>query len=220
VARRDFDWTPAGARWSWHGTHIALEDLPRPALAGNIQFANAAVALAALEALAGRRPGEPFDRALAQDNVATALESVKLPGRFQIVPGEVEWILDVAHNEPAALVLAAHLAAHRPRARTIAVAGFLADKDVPAIARALQGAFASWVLCSLPGPRGLEAGATAARLGLNASVPVHLASSVPAGLNLARSLARAGDRIVVFGSFLTVGPALEWLGSVPETPEL
>ena len=35
--------------------------------------------------------------------------------------------------------------------------------------------------------------------------------AVPA-LEAAAARARAGDRVVVFGSFLTVGPALSWLG--------
>jgi dihydrofolate synthase/folylpolyglutamate synthase len=37
------------------------------------------------------------------------------------------------------------------------------------------------------------------------------AADVAAGCETARAMARTGDRIVVFGSFLTVGPALEWL---------
>ena len=42
--------------------------------------------------------------------------------------------------------------------------------------------------------------------------PVQAGPDVRAGLEIARQQARPGDRVVVFGSFLTVGPALQWLG--------
>jgi hypothetical protein len=38
------------------------------------------------------------------------------------------------------------------------------------------------------------------------------AESVVAGLAQARAECACGDRVLVFGSFLTVGPALGWLG--------
>ena len=135
------------------------------------------------------------------------------PGRFQIVPGAVEWILDIAHNEPAARVLAAQLR-ERPlparAGRTLAVIGVLADKDAAAIAAALAGEVDHWIVCALPGARGASAAQLAARLALPSGA-VTLADCVIAGCELARAQARPGDRVVVCGSLYTVGPALEWL---------
>ncbi len=65
--------------------------------------------------------------------VAAALRSVRLPGRLQIIPGPVEWVFDVAHNEAAAQVLAAELRARPIAGRTIIVIGMLEDKDVAAV---------------------------------------------------------------------------------------
>src|SRR5438105_1287200 len=96
------------------------------------------------------------------------------------------------------------------RARTFAVIGVLADKDAAGIAAALAGLIDHWILCTLPGARGSSAGQLAQRLGRPRG-EIQLADSVTAGCELARAAARPGDRVVVFGSVHTVGPALEWL---------
>ena len=204
VADRDFTWVVgASGRWSYHGVRMTLEDLPPPALPGAIQFRNAATALAAFESL-------PDARTLSRDRAAHALETARLRGRFQVFPGAVEWIVDVAHNEPAARVLAANLRARPHSGRTHAVCSILRDKDVPAIARALEGAVDDWILCTVREPRGSTAAELAERM--SASIEhAQQADSVTAGCELARTRARSGDRIVAFGSFAAAGAALEWL---------
>ncbi len=201
VAQRDFDWSLEGARWAWRSAARTLADLPPPALAGEAQYANAAAAIAALDA-------GPV--AVTRDAVARGLAAVRLAGRFQVVPGEIEWIVDVAHNAPAAAVLARNLAARASNGRTIAVAGFLGDKDVAAIGRALRAQVDVWVIASLPPPRGLDGAQVVEQLGVGAGAAA-LCDSVAGACREARSLARPGDRIVAFGSFLVAGPALEWL---------
>lgn len=220
VAEAEFSWraapTPTGpGRWSYRGRSLTLGDLPPSALAGSIQYRNAATALAALESLAagGERSAAARQVVARLDagTVAAALGRVRLAGRFQIIPGPVEWILDIAHNPPAAAVLAAQLAERPCQGRTLAVVGILTDKDAPAIAQALAPVLDHWFLCGLEGPRGGSAAALARRLEL--IVRAHtLADSVRAGCAAARAAARAGDRVVVCGSVHTVGPALEWLG--------
>jgi len=220
VAERDFSWSVRPGSWDYSGLRLRLAGLPPPALAGAVQYRNAATALAALEALEASTELRPAAaaalRRLAPANVtrtAQALRSVRLPGRFQVIPGEVEWILDIAHNEPAAQVLAAQLAARpltRPGARTLAVIGVLKDKDAGAIAAALAGLIDHWIACALPGARGGSAAQLAQRLG-QPSARTELADSVAAGCERARAAARAGDRVLVCGSLHTVGPALEWL---------
>jgi dihydrofolate synthase/folylpolyglutamate synthase len=220
VAERDFTWRveahDAGeAHWSYQGSRLSLAGLPPSALAGSIQYRNASTALAALEALAGQRRraavAEQVVRALDTSTVAAALRRVRLAGRFQIVPGPVEWILDIAHNPPAAEVLAAQLAERPCQGRTLGVVGILGDKDAPAIAQALAPRFDRWFLCTLDGPRGISAAELARRLEPVVRDPIP-ADSVRAGCEAARAAALPGDRVVVCGSVHTVGPALEWLG--------
>jgi dihydrofolate synthase / folylpolyglutamate synthase len=219
VAEKDFSWhlqpdSGQPPRWGYRGRRLSLPDLPPSVLAGSIQYRNAATALAALEALAmdaGSAAAAQVVAALDAPTVAAALRRVRLAGRFQIVPGPVEWILDIAHNEPAAEVLAAQLRERPCQGRTLGVVGILGDKDAPAIALALRPALDRWFLCGLEGPRGISAAELARRLEPIVHDPV-LSDSVQAGCEAASAAARAGDRVVVCGSVHTVGPALEWLG--------
>jgi len=203
VAESDFHWAVHARGWNYHGLDIELNDLPASALAGAIQYRNAATALAAVESL---NTGKQLD-VLA---VSEALRSVKLAGRFHVVPGPVEWILDVAHNEPAARVFAGHLAARPGSGRTIAVVGILGDKDIPTIGQILRPLVDHWIVCTIAAPRGLGADETARRLALT-GVSHELASSAAAGFDAARRMAVPGDRVIVCGGFSIVGSALEWL---------
>ena len=215
VAERDYRWRiGADGRWSYVGARLRLDDLPPSRLEGLIQYRNAASALAAIESLADGRSAAHADAVLAALDARTAgaaLGSVRLAGRFQVVPGEVEWILDIAHNPPAAEVFAAELGRRPCRGRTLAVVGILGDKDAPAVGAALAAAVDEWFLCALPGPRGISAEALAARLAAVARAP-QLFGSVAEACAAAQRAARPGDRVIVCGSVHTVGPALQWLG--------
>jgi dihydrofolate synthase/folylpolyglutamate synthase len=214
VAERDFGWRiePTAGHtevsrlaWSYRGLRIALNNLPPSALAGSIQYRNASASIAAIESL-------DAGFALNEQTVSEALRNVRLAGRFQVVAGPVEWILDIAHNEPAARVFAEQVR-ERPvpgGGRTFAVVGILADKDAREIAAALEPVVDRWILCSLPGARGSSASELAARLELPGD-EVTLANSVEEACDVARLAAVPGDRVIVFGSVYTVGPALRWL---------
>jgi dihydrofolate synthase/folylpolyglutamate synthase len=210
TAEREFSWRihgdgSGGEPWDYGCPGCRLERLPAPALAGAIQYRNSSSALTALQLLAV--PG-----ACDGARVAKGLSGTALPGRLQIVPGEVEWILDVAHNEPAAAVLAGALAARPCEGRSFAVAGMLADKDAAGIARALDPLIDHWLLAGIEDePRGLDARALQARLPPLRGT-VELATNVVAACARARALSAPRDRVIVFGSFHVVGPALVWLG--------
>lgn len=204
----DFDWRRDGERWSWRGRAGGYEDLPRPALHGELQFDNASAVLCALECLSSRLP-------ITREAIEQGLSDVTLPGRFQVVrraqPAGVEWILDVAHNPAAAQALAGQLAARPSGGRTIAVCGILGDKDIEGIACALRGAFDAWIVVGLQSPRAVPVDVLSQRLSKMDATVASTASDVAAGCEAAQAMSQSGDRIVVFGSFLTVGPALEWL---------
>jgi dihydrofolate synthase / folylpolyglutamate synthase len=205
----EFDYLREAAGWHYTGNRWDLPNLPSPALVGAIQFANAATAVAVIEELQPRLPVSPA--ALAQ-----GLESVRLVGRFQIIPpiaGKPAWILDVAHNPDAARVLARNLRELPSAGRTLAVCGILADKDAAGIAGALRECFDAWWLASTEGARGTSAADLADRIAGEVSRPVAMADDIAAACGAARRAAAPEDRIVVFGSFHTVGPALDWLES-------
>lgn len=202
---REFDRSETGPTWAWRSGDCRLEGLPRGLFAAPALLDNAACAIAAFRALPeGRQP----DAAA----VARAIGAVRLPGRLQRVPGPVEWWFDVAHNPDGARVLAGALAADPPRGRTLAVAGMMADKDADGVGRALGGVVDAWIAVGLAPPRGLAAGELAARLAAATGRTVDTARDVARACDAAAALAEPGDRIVVFGSFHVVGPALEHAG--------
>jgi dihydrofolate synthase/folylpolyglutamate synthase len=144
--------------------------------------------------------------------VAAGLRAVRLQGRFQVLQLRPQWILDVAHNPPAAQALAQMLQQQPTSGRTWAVAGMLADKDIEAIGRELAPVIDGWILCATDGEaRGTSASQLRARLPASC-IDVAQCASVALGCDTARHFAGQNDRIVVTGSFHTVGPALDWLG--------
>jgi dihydrofolate synthase / folylpolyglutamate synthase len=203
---------PAGHRtsgWRFRGSRWDLPNLPPPAAVGAIQFANAATAIAALEELEPQLP-------VSEAAVAQGLGSVRLVGRFQVIAsgaGKPAWILDVAHNPDAARVLADNLRELPAVGRTLAVCGILADKDAAGIAASLRDCFDAWWLVSTDSMRGSSAAMLADRVKGEIAVPSALADDIAAGCAAALRCAGPRDRIVVFGSFHTVGPALDWLES-------
>jgi dihydrofolate synthase / folylpolyglutamate synthase len=203
VPGRDYQVRARPSGWDFECGSLRLSDLPPPALRGRHQLDNAATALAALAV------GE-FGFLPTREVATRALRETRLRGRFQVVPGEVEWVLDVAHNVPAAEELRANLAS-LPRRRSLAVCGILGDKDIPGIAAAVAPVVDAWIIAALESPRAVRPAEIAACLPADSRV-ITQAVDVAGACRAALEAARPGDRIVVFGSFLTVGPALEFLG--------
>jgi dihydrofolate synthase/folylpolyglutamate synthase len=209
----EFDFSRRGKeRWRYRGSRWDLDDLPAPGLAGDIQYANAATAIAAIEELPGRLE-------IPAEAIARGLGAVRLEGRFQtILFAGIEWFLDVAHNPDAARVLAANLAARPAAGRTLGVCGILADKDAAGVAAELGPAVDEWWVATTHGARGVSGAALAARMAPHLQTPVHLAADIEGGCAAALAAARPGDRIVVFGSFHSVAPALDWLEAQVRLP--
>ncbi|MCU0935618.1 MAG: bifunctional tetrahydrofolate synthase/dihydrofolate synthase [Gammaproteobacteria bacterium] len=203
LAGRDYRYQPQAEGWDWAGREQRLDGLPLPALRGRFQLQNAAAALAALEALAARMPvGRPaLERGLGE---------ARVPGRLEVFPGPVERILDVAHNPQGVRELAAFLAARPCAGATHALFAMLGDKDLPAALAAAVPVVDRWHLASLPGPRGVPAGAVRTLLeGLGLGDRVGgVYPDVETAYRALLDHLRPPDRMVVFGSFYTVGPAL------------
>ena len=197
-----------GGAWRFRGSRWTLRGLPAPALAGDAQYANAATAMAALEEIDARL-------AIPAAAVVRGLNEVRLPARFQVIlpaaPGAPTWILDVAHNPAAAHVLAGNLRSLASAGRTLAVCGILADKDAAGVVAELRASVDAWWCVPTDGERGRSAESLAQTIALATAAPVATATSIAAGCAAAASNANRQDRIVVFGSFHVVGPAMDWL---------
>ncbi len=196
------------SHWRWRDAGFEIE-LPNPALAAPVQRANAATAIAALRAL---------DIELPDSALAGGVESATLPGRLQrFDAGGMPVIVDVGHNPQAARELAAWLRGEPVDGRTLAVFAALADKDIENIVAALEEVVSQWFLAGLEtvAGRGQSVDGFAARLAGTAAAAAAGSrhASVPAALHAAQAQAKAGDRILVFGSFHTVAEALSALHS-------
>jgi len=206
LAGRDFRHAGDRQQWNWSGRDTRLSGLGYPALRGANQLLNASGVLAAFEALRARLP-------VSAQAIRTGLATVELPGRFQVVPGEPTIVLDVAHNPHAVAALALNLDQMGFFPRTHAVFGAMRDKDIDAILARMAPLVDHWHFTGLPAPRAASADEVAERfraLGVKggpATVATHASPSD--ALAAAMSGADPADRIVVFGSFYTVGGVLE-----------
>ncbi|MCW5626169.1 MAG: bifunctional tetrahydrofolate synthase/dihydrofolate synthase [Burkholderiales bacterium] len=201
----DFRFSADAVQWRYEGPGGLRAGLPFPALRGRYQLSNAAAAITAIDALRDRLP-------VASSAIRQGLVNVELPGRFQVLPGRPVTVLDVAHNPHAAERLADALGAMETFHETHAVFAMLRDKDIEGVVRAVKGRVDRWYLAPLAGPRGADA-PTLQRALDAASVfdPVTVCASVSDALESAQAAARLDDRIVAFGSFLTVAQALSAL---------
>ena len=207
LRRAGIDFGTRGDRqqWSWHGRQMRFAGLGYPALRGANQLLNAAGVLAVIEVLRERLP-------VSAQAVRTGLATVELPGRFQVVPGQPTLVLDVAHNPHAVAALVHNLDQMGFFPRTHAVFGAMRDKDLGAILALMAPVVDGWHFTDLPTPRAATAETLAARFEATLGAPSQATSATHAdpatALAAAMAAADPADRIVVFGSFYTVGGVL------------
>ena len=210
---RDFNYQGDRQQWAYAGRHVRRASLPYPALRGANQLLNASGALAALEALASQLP-------VSQQAVRQGLLTVQLPARFQVLPGKPALVLDVAHNPHAAAVLAQNLDMMGFYPRTHAVFGMLIDKDIGGVAARVGDRIDHWHAAPTMGARGASA----------ATIATHIRSAMPAAavtehanvasaLAAAREHAKPDDRILAFGSFVSVAEVMRAITATSATAQ-
>jgi dihydrofolate synthase/folylpolyglutamate synthase len=204
---RDFNYSGDKQQWNYAGRQQRRSSLAYPSLRGANQLLNASAALAALEALRDRLP-------LGAQEIRTGLVMVDLPGRFQVLPGKPAVILDVAHNPHAAATLHQNLDNMGFHPYTYAVFGAMMDKDIVGVINQLKTQVDHWCVTDLPLPRAATAKHIEKQLieqnFLDAKEKSIQCFKSPAdAYTYALSKAGENDRIVVFGSFLTVAGVIE-----------
>ena len=203
---RDFGFLRQEGQWQYWGRDgRSLGGLAFPALRGAGQLHNAACAFAALDALHDRLP------VTAQD-IRRGLAEVEVAGRCQVLPGRPQIVLDVAHNPQAAQELAHSIADMGFARRSWAVFGMMADKDIAGVVEALRHRVDEWLVCGLPGPRAAPAADLAAIIAkVSPGATASCFDSPAAAMLHAQENAGVDDRILVFGSFLTVAGVMRFL---------
>jgi dihydrofolate synthase / folylpolyglutamate synthase len=201
---RDFNFSGDKQQWGWAGRGRRYAGLAYPALRGANQLINASGVLAALEALRAKLP-------VTAQAVRNGLALVELPGRFQILPGQPALVLDVAHNPHSVAALAANLDGMGFYPVTHGVFGAMGDKDLDAMLAKMEPLIDRWYFTDLPTGRADTAAALLARWKLRETrrdVTASTHADPMEALRCAVAAADPADRIVVFGSFYTVGGVL------------
>jgi dihydrofolate synthase/folylpolyglutamate synthase len=201
VVGEDYSFSRKEQQWSFRLGERQWHALPLPALQGGYQLGNAAAALAVLALLRDRLPVD-------LGAIKRGLLEVDWPGRFQVLPGRPQVVLDVGHNPHAVRALLASLRQLPFAEKRYAVFSMLADKDLDGVAQLAAQAFDGWLVAGLDLPRGQSAKQIAARLRLNGVKNVECFPDVAHAWKAALSAASENDRIVVFGSFHTVAEAM------------
>lgn len=209
---RDFNFSGDQIQWTFAGKNQRKNALAYPSLRGANQLINAAASLAAVDALKMKVP-------VPNQSIRQGLLQVDLPGRFQILPGQPTTVLDVAHNPHAAAVLQHNLHAMSYFPYTTAVFAMLNDKDSDEVIKSLAKTVDYWYCATLTGERGISGQELADKI--NMLIPkdeeglpqVEVFDTPRQAYEAAKLRSQAEDRIVVFGSFLTVADVLEHLQS-------
>jgi len=192
-------------QWTWRARGRTYSGLAYPALRGANQLLNAAGVLAVMEALRQQLP-------VTAQAIRAGLSTVQWPGRFQILPGQPAIVLDVAHNPHATSALAHNLDAMGFYPKTHAVLGAMADKDIPGLFKRLMPLVECWYFCDLPTPRAASASQLQAAWQSLSPPPTsqfRLFANPQQALSQAMADADPADRILIFGSFFTVGGVLQ-----------
>ncbi|HET8696206.1 MAG TPA: folylpolyglutamate synthase/dihydrofolate synthase family protein [Gammaproteobacteria bacterium] len=202
---RDFDYRRAGNGWRRRTDPDSAPPLPLPEFGGDEQLGNAAACAAVADALRADLP-------VSDAQLAAGIRHAQLRGRFELhdVDG-VQWVFDVAHNPAAAQILRSSIARLPPR-RTLAVFAAMRDKDLAGVLEPFVASVEQWFVTQAAPDRGATGPELRDTLAAAGARTISVSANVPAACAAARSAARPGDRVVVFGSFVTVGAAAEALG--------
>ncbi len=191
--------------WDWRGFDQVLDNLPLPKLVGLHQLQNASAALAVISLL-----GDRFT--IQKSAICQGLTQPMLAGRIEEISSRPSLIVDVSHNPQSISALAKYVAHHPVPGATVAVLGMLKDKDLAAGLQSILPLIDRWYLADLTGARGAAASSlVAALIRLGVTSPTRCFASAAEALAAAQQDVSADDRILVFGSFQTVGAIMPQL---------
>jgi dihydrofolate synthase/folylpolyglutamate synthase len=189
--------------WYWSNNKLTFDQLPLPALEGQYQIQNAAAVLQIISLLSDS------GMTITESAIRQGLQSVTLAGRFQRIPGDIERVFDVTHNQQGAENLSALLKEKSISGKNIAVIAMLKDKDIDAVVTALKDDITHWFCAGLDTPRGMDCETIFAKLSEELSSDIiTMSSSTVEAYQRAMDYAEPGDRVLIFGSFHTVEEVL------------
>ena len=182
--------------WDWQGQDQTFKQLPLPIVLPS----NAAAALAAIEQLK--------QLTVAEGEIRSGLEQIKLQGRMQWVDAKQKVLLDVAHNPQSINRLVKFLEAHPCSGKKVGLWSMLRDKDHQQVLAQMKPYIDLWLVAPASHPRG--ATLTELEAALQSQGCVYQSYSSLEDLVLAgKERLEEVERLLVFGSFTVVGAWLK-----------
>ncbi|TWP47482.1 bifunctional folylpolyglutamate synthase/dihydrofolate synthase [Lentzea tibetensis] len=184
-------------------------------LHGAHQAANAALALAAVEAFFGAGA----DRKLDVDAIREGFALVTSPGRLERVRSTPNVFVDAAHNPAGARALASALDSEFGFRKLVAVVGVMAEKDAEGILAALEPVVHEVVLTTNSSPRAMDPDVLA-----GIAIPIFGEDRIVVQPRLDDAIEEAirlteeelsGGGVIVTGSVVTAGEARALFGKEP-----
>lgn len=203
VLDRDFSYQGPDNHWSWKYGSEVYEKLPHPGKYNSCQIQNAAGVLMVLNTIKSILP-------IKTEAIKKGLDNFSLAGRFQMLDEKTQIILDVAHNMQSARTLVHNLKQSPKSGKTHIIIGMLKDKDQTAVLGELVEIADYWHTVSISNSKGSET-LKKELLELGVTVPISANNNVADVFIKLQNETGCDDRIVVTGSFLSVGDAIKYL---------
>jgi dihydrofolate synthase/folylpolyglutamate synthase len=199
---QDFNYIRQQNEWQWSSGEKLIKHLPEPALKGEHQYRNASAVIMATTLLE--------DKLLVDEQaIRLGLESVQLPGRFQLLDGTIPILLDVGHNPEAVQTLVEYLTQNFPNHRIHAIFSMMKDKDIAEVLRIMNPVVYDWFFAPLSNIR--AASETLMREIFSQQAIRNVSFGYTGFMDAfaaAKKQASQGDLLLVFGSFFLVSDCL------------
>jgi dihydrofolate synthase / folylpolyglutamate synthase len=199
---KDFGYTKQQNGWQWFAGQKQIDSLPEPALKGEHQYRNASAVILATVLLADKLP-------VNEQSIRQGVQNVQLPGRFQLLEGDIPVLLDVGHNPEAVRTLVEYLSQNFPNRRIHAIFSMMRDKDIDEVLRIMNPVVYDWFFAPLSNIR------AATEALMREIFAQHAMDNVSFGYTgfadafvAAKKQAGKGDLLLVFGSFFLVSDCL------------
>lgn len=171
-------------------------------LAGRHQTRNVALAIAAAVELK-----QSFGYRITPATIVAGVARTEWPGRFQVIPGSPEIVLDVAHNPAGAWALRSTLSMRYEGAPLTIIFGAMRDKDITEIGEIVFPLAEEVIATRVSSPRAASP-EEIRQLTLHVGVPISNSETLEDALHIARERGRV---VVITGSVYLVGAALDLL---------
>lgn len=189
---------------SIRGAEDTYEDIFLP-LHGRYQIENLAMAVAAAEALIGRR--------LDIDALRDAASVATAPGRMEPLASSPFVLVDGAHNADGVMKLVESLREEYPTTKWQILLGAMGDKNIELFIEHLAPLITGVVTTAVDSPRAVPADELAKQvMALVPDLPVVSSENVEIGLDMARAEAGSEGAVLVTGSLYLVGEVRDLLG--------